>query len=232
MRFHAPLIEARLLRRYKRFLADVELAGETVTVHCANPGAMTGLAEPGMRVFLSRSQSRTRKLALSWELVEAAGCLVGINTGMPNRLVEEAIHAGTIPELAGYAGVRREVAYGQGSRVDFVLSGPDRPDAYVEVKSVTLSRQQGIAEFPDTPTARGARHLEELAAMAAAGHRAVMLYLVQRSDAAAFRLAGDIDPAYAAGFARAKAAGVEMLAYGCSLSIHAISAAGRLPILA
>lgn len=232
MRFPAALIEARLVRRYKRFLADVELAGgEVVTVHCANPGAMTGLAEPGMRVFLSRSEIRTRKLPLSWELVEAGGCLVGINTGLPNRLAEEAIRAGAIPELAGYAGLRREVAYGQGSRVDFVLSGPERPDAYVEVKSVTLSRKQGIAEFPDTPTARGARHLDELAAIAMAGSRAAMLYLVQRGDAAAFRLAGDLDPTYAASFAHAKAAGVEMLAYRCRLGTSEIAVEGPLPIL-
>ncbi|CAN5191016.1 DNA/RNA nuclease SfsA [soil metagenome] len=232
MRFPTALIEARLIRRYKRFLADVELArGDRVTVHCANPGAMTGLAEPGMRVFLSRSESRTRKLALSWELVEAGTCLVGVNTGLPNRLVAEAIAASTIPELAGYAVIRREVAYGRGSRVDFVLSGAGRPDAYVEVKSVTLSRAPGIAEFPDTPTARGLRHLDELTAMAATGRRAVMFYLVQRGDAAAFRLAADIDPAYAAGFERARAAGVEMLAYRCDLSVDAIGVAEALPIL-
>ena len=233
MRFHAPLIEARLVRRYKRFLADVELAGgEVVTVHCANPGAMTGLAEPGMRVLRSRSASATRKLPLSWELVEADGGLVGINTGYPNRLVEEALRAGAIPELAGYPELRREVAYGNGSRVDFLLAAPGRADAYVEVKSVTLSRERGIAEFPDTPTARGARHLEELAAIAAAGSRAVMLFLIQRGDTTAFRLAADIDPAYAAAFARARAAGVEMLAYRCRLAADEIVVAGPQPILA
>ncbi len=232
MRFPAPLTEARLIRRYKRFLADVELpGGETVTVHCANPGAMTGLAEPGMRVLLSRSDSRTRKLPLSWELVDANGGLVGINTAHPNRLVEEALVQGAIAELAGYGTVRREVPYGRNSRIDLLLSGAGRPDAYVEVKNVHLSRAPGLAEFPDSPTARGTKHLGELADMAAAGHRAVMLYLVQRGDCTAFRLAGDVDPAYSAAFAAARAAGVEMLAYACRLTVEEIEVAGRLPVL-
>ena len=233
MRFAAPLIEARLIRRYKRFLADVELAGgEVVTVHCANPGAMTGLAEPGLRVFLSRSASLTRKFPLSWELVEAAGgVLVGINTAHPNRLVEDAIRTGAIAELTGYDVLRREVAYGRNSRIDFFLTSPGRPDAYVEVKNVHLSRRKGLAEFPDSPTARGTRHLAELTDMAAAGRRAVMLYLVQRGDTQAFRLAGDVDPAYSAAFAKARAAGVEMMAYECGVALDGITLAGPLPIL-
>ena len=232
MRFPAPLIEARLIRRYKRFLADVEMpGGAIVTVHCANPGAMTGLAEPGMRVLLSRSDSKTRKLPLSWELVEVDGGWVGINTAHPNRLVAEALAANAIPELSGYATVRREVNYGRNSRIDLLLSDDNRPDTYVEVKNVHLSRQPGLAEFPDSPTLRGTKHLGELSDMAAAGHRAVMLYLVQRGDCSAFRLAADVDPAYAAAFAKAQAAGVEMIVYSCRLSPEEIVVAGRLPML-
>jgi sugar fermentation stimulation protein A len=232
MRFPAPLVEGRLIRRYKRFLADVELAGgETVTVHCANPGAMTGLAEPGMRIFLSRSASPTRKLPWSWELVEIDGALVGINTAHPNRLVAEALAAGTITELAGYDVVRREVPYGKNSRIDLLLTGPGRNDTYVEVKNVHLSRRQGLAEFPDSVTARGAKHLAELTDMVAAGHRAVMLYLVQRTDAERFTLARDVDPTYGAAFDRARAAGVEMIAYDCRLTLKEITVAGPVPVI-
>lgn len=232
MRLPSPLIEGRLIRRYKRFLADVELAGgDIVTVHCANPGAMTGVAEPGMRVFLSRSANLKRKLPLSWELVEADGGLVGINTAHPNRLGEEAIRAGRVPELAGYATLSREVRYGRKSRIDILLSDPVRGDAYVEIKNVHLLRQPGLAEFPDSVTARGARHLEELADMVAAGYRAAMLYLVQRSDAARFALARDIDPAYGTAFDRARTAGVEMLAYRCEMTIEDITVADPIEIL-
>jgi len=231
MRFPAPLTEGRLVRRYKRFLADVELAnGETVTVHCANPGAMTGLAEPGMRVLLSRSDSPTRKLPWSWELVEVAGTLVGINTAHPNRLVAEAIGTGAIPELAGYDNLRREVRYGNNSRIDFLLTGGGRPNAYIEVKNVHLSRRRGLAEFPDSVTARGTKHLAELSAMVDAGHRSVMLYLVQRADANRFALARDIDPTYAAAFDRARFVGVEMIAYRCRLTRDEIKVERRVPI--
>ncbi|MCP4384138.1 MAG: DNA/RNA nuclease SfsA [Hyphomicrobiales bacterium] len=227
----SPLIQGRLVRRYKRFLADVELDGrDMVTVHCANPGAMTGLAEPGMRVFLSRSDNPKRKLPLSWELVEADGGLVGINTAHPNRLAEEAIIAGTIPELDGYPGLKREVRYGANSRIDILLSGPGRPDAYVEVKNVHLLRQPGLAEFPDSVTARGAKHLDELIGVVSTGGRAVMLYLVQRTDASRFALARDIDPRYAAGFDRAGAAGVEMFAYRCAITPREIAVSERLSI--
>lgn len=232
MRFPSPLVEARLIRRYKRFLADVEFAdGETATVHCANPGAMTGLAAPGMRVFLSKSESRTRKLAWSWELAEVDDRLVGINTAHPNRLVAEAIANGTISEIGDYEQVRREVRYGKNSRIDILLSADRRPDAYVEIKNVHLLRREGLAEFPDSVTARGAKHLEELSAMVADGHRAVMLYLIQRSDARQFRLAGDIDPRYAAAFDRARDAGVEMIAYDCRLSLDEIVVNRPVPLL-
>jgi sugar fermentation stimulation protein A len=232
MRFPNPLIPATLLRRYKRFLADVRLpSGEVIVAHVANPGAMLGLADPGMRVWLSRSDSRTRTLPWSVELVEVDGGLVGINTAHPNRLVAEAIATGAIAELAGYDNARREVRYGTNSRVDFLLTGAGRPDFYVEVKNVHLMRQSGRAEFPDSVTTRGAKHLAELSAMKAVGHRAAMLYLVQRGDAAHFTLARDLDPAYAAAFDKARAAGVEMLAYQCRITTEEILVGGPLPVL-
>jgi len=235
MRFPAPLVSATLIRRYKRFLADVRLAsGEELTVHVANPGAMTGLAAAGARVWLSKSPNPKRKLAYSWELVEVdfgGGIeLVGVNTGHPNALIAEALAAGLIPELAGYASVRREVRYGRNSRVDLQLEDPARPPCYVEIKNVHLMRRQGLAEFPDAVTARGAKHLDELAAMVAAGHRAVMLFLIQIGSAERFALASDIDPAYAAAFARARAAGVEAFAYRCAIAADAIVLAGAVPI--
>jgi sugar fermentation stimulation protein A len=231
MRFDPPLTEARLIRRYKRFLADVAFAdGETATAHCANPGSMIGLAEPDMRVFLSKSDSKTRKLAWSWELVEVDGCLVGINTAHPNRLIAEAIADDTIPELSGYSDVRREVRYGTNSRIDFLLSDETRPPAYIEIKNVHLSRTQGLAEFPDSVTARGTKHLAELSTMARNGQRAVMLYLIQRVDASKLALARDIDPAYGAAFDRARQSGVEMIAYDCHLSPEEIAVGRRIPI--
>ena len=221
---------ATLVRRYKRFLADVVLpSGETITVHCANPGAMIGLNAPGARVWLSKSANATRKLPHSWELIEVdlgAGVeLVGINTGHPNALAGEAIAAGLIPELAGYATARREVRYGESSRVDFLLEGPPRPPCYVEIKNVHLMRERGLAEFPDAVTRRGARHLAELAAMVAAGHRAVMLFLIQIGSAQCFKLARDIDPAYGQAYDAARRAGVEVIAYRCVISRDGIEVA-------
>jgi sugar fermentation stimulation protein A len=217
MKFSPPLVRGRLIRRYKRFLADVTLAtGENITAHVANPGAMTGLADPGLEVWLSKSDNPKRKLAWSWELARIGRHLVGINAGLPNRLVEEALGLGVITELSGYAVLRREVRYGTNSRVDFVLSDKDRKDCYVEVKNVHLKRGP-LAEFPDSVTARGTRHLQELARMAAKGSRAVMLYVVQRADCDAFAIAGDIDPAYAAALAQARRRGVEVLCYTCAI---------------
>jgi len=232
MRFASPLVSGRLIRRYKRFLADVALdTGETIVAHVANPGAMLGLTEPGLRVWLSRSDSLTRKLPWSLELIGADGTIIGVHTGHPNRLVAEAIAGGAIPELSGYATVRREVAYGTRSRVDFLLAGPGRPDAYVEVKNVHLMRMKGRAEFPDSVTARGTKHLAELAKIANRGERAVMLYLVQRADAEAMSLARDIDPAYAAAFDQACAAGVEAIAYACRVTETEIAVERALPVL-
>ena len=235
MRFPAPLIPATLVKRYKRFLADVVLpSGETITVHCANPGSMIGLNTPGARVWLSKSANLKRKLVHSWELVEVdlgGGFeLVGINTAHPNALAGEAIAAGAIPELAGYASVRREVKYGNGSRVDFLLEHPARPPCYLEIKNVHLMRRPGVAEFPDAVTKRGAKHLHELSAMVRAGGRAVMLFLVQIGSARSFALARDIDPAYGQAFDLARSAGVEAIARRCRVTQDGIEVAEAVPI--
>jgi sugar fermentation stimulation protein A len=222
MKFPVALEPAVLLRRYKRFLADVEWAdGSVTTVHVANPGAMLGLQADRARIWLSKSPSRTRKLPYSWELIEAdfgSGLeLVGVNTMHPNAIVAEALAADAIPELTGYAVIRREVKYGAASRVDFLLEHPDRPPCYVEVKNVHMMRQAGLAEFPDSVTARGARHLEELAAMVASGARAVTLFVVQIGSSQRLALARDIDPAYGRAFDSARKAGVEAIAYTCRI---------------
>jgi sugar fermentation stimulation protein A len=236
MRFPAPLIPATLNRRYKRFLADVTLTdGTETTVHVANPGSMLGLVAPGSRIFLSRSANAARKLPLSWELVEvdfgSGAELVGVNTGHPNRLVEEAIGGGVITQLAGYARLRREVRYGKSSRVDFLLEDDARSPCFVEVKNVHMMRAKGRAEFPDCVTARGAKHLEELAAEAGRGARAVMVFLVQIGSAEGVALARDIDPAYGAAFDRAREAGVEAFALVCHVSPHGIDVVKPVPVL-
>jgi sugar fermentation stimulation protein A len=235
MRFCSELMPATLIKRYKRFLADVTLEdGSIATVHVANPGSMMGLQAPASRVWLSRSPNLKRKLPLSLELIEVdfgGGVeLVGINTGNPNAIVAEALSAGAIAELTGYDVIRREVSYGRASRVDFLLQGAGRPDCYVEVKNVHLMRRQGLSEFPDSVTDRGARHLDELAAMAKAGSRAVMLFVIQIASATSFDLARDIDPAYAAAFERARKAGVEALAYGCRIDRDGVVLAAAVPI--
>ena len=226
MLFPSPLVEGRLVQRYKRFLADVELGdGSLVTAHCANPGAMLGLAAPGARVFLAPARNPKAKFAWSWQLVEAdfggGPELVGIDTSHPNRIVEAAVAAGWFHEFAGWNRLRREVAYGERSRVDLLLAGDGRPPCFVEIKNVHMMRRPGVAEFPDCRTARGARHLDELAAQVRAGGRAVMVYLIQMR-AEAFDLARDIDPAYAAGFAAARAAGVEAIAAPCRVGLEGI----------
>ncbi len=238
MEFPAPLVRGTLLRRYKRFLADIELDGVgEITAHCANPGSMMGLAEPGSEVWLSRNTNPKAKLDWRWELVRAAGGdLVCINTAHPNRVGEEAVAAGAIPELSGYGSLRREVKYGVNSRIDILLEDPARPPCYVEIKSVTLRRPKGAhptaAEFPDAVTRRGAKHLMELADVAENGGRAVMLYLVQRGDCDRFRVAADIDPGYAAALAEARNRGVEALCRQCDVTQHGIEIGGVLPVVA
>ena len=223
MKFDAPLIRGSLIKRYKRFLADVRLDdGEPVTATCPNTGSMMGLVEEGLTVWLSTSDSPTRKYRHTWELVEVdlgkGPAIVGINTGHPNKLVAEAIAAGRIAGLAGYATLRREVKYGQNSRIDLLLEDAAKGSCYVEIKNVHMMRRSGHAEFPDSVTERGVKHLAELTQMVRDGHRAVMVYLVQRADARSLTLARDVDPAYGAALDLARAAGVEAMALRCTLS--------------
>jgi sugar fermentation stimulation protein A len=236
MQFPAPLVPATLIKRYKRFLADVRLDnGETLTAHVANPGAMTGLSTPGARVWLSKSDNPKRKLAYSWELVEVdlgSGLeLVGVDTGHPNELAGAAIAAGVFPQLAGYESIRREVKYGKNSRVDFLLEDRSRSRCYVEIKNVHLMRKPGLAEFPDAVTERGAKHLDELSDAVAAGARAVMLYVIQIGSANRFALARDIDAHYGAAFDRARAAGVEAIAWRCTINREGIKVSAPVPIV-
>lgn len=236
MKFNPPLIEATLVRRYKRFLADVRFANDTtITVHCPNPGAMLGLTEPGNRVWISDSQNPKRKLQYTLELMEVLGpagnTLVGINTMHPNKLALEAIRAGRIPQLAKHARIRTEVRYGNNSRIDLLLEDDGSPDCYVEVKNVHLVRKAGLHEFPDCKTARGTKHLLELAEMTKSGARAVMLYVIQREDGDAFSLAGDLDPQYASTFRAAMDCGVEALAVRCQITPEEITACTTIPIV-
>ncbi len=231
MKFDTPLIPATLIRRYKRFLADVTLNdGREVTAHVANPGSMLGMKDEGLRVWLEPNDDPKRKLKYSWKIAELeSGAMVGVDTGMPNKIIGEALRNGLIPELV-YQNVKPEVKYGENSRIDFLLSEERKVDCYVEVKSVTLSRQTGLAEFPDSITARGAKHMDELAKVVQNGQRAVLLYLLQRNDCDRFDIAGDIDPKYQATFTAAREAGVEVLCYGTTLSQTGIEIGGKIPL--
>ena len=233
MQFKAPLIPATLIRRYKRFLADVALDdGTQIVAHCPNPGSMMGLKDPGLRVWLEPNTDPKKKLKYGWRVAQLAdGTMVGIDTATPNRVVKEALHARQIPELSAYTCVTPEQKYGVNSRIDFLMTEPGLPDAYVEVKNVHLLRRDGWAEFPDSVTTRGAKHLRELSGMVQAGHRAVMVYLVQHMGCNRFCLAEDIDPAYAAAFRSARTAGVEMMCYGCTVSPHAVTLNVALPVI-
>ncbi len=231
MRFQTPLVPARLIKRYKRFLADCTLeTGDAITAHCANPGSMMGLAEPGTRIWLEPNDDPKKKLKFGWRLVDHEnGHFTGVDTSLPNRALRAALAKKEIEPLAHYATVTPEVKYGENSRIDFLLTDPALPDAYVEVKSVTLSRQTGLAEFPDSVTARGAKHLVELANVAKAGHRAILLYLVQRTDCDRVTVAEDIDPVYAAAYASAQHAGVEVMAFSTLISPQEIKIGPSLP---
>jgi sugar fermentation stimulation protein A len=230
MDFASPLARGRLLQRYKRFFADVMLEdGTEITAHCPNPGAMLGLNTPSLPCWISKSDDPKRKLAHTLELVEVDGALVGINTMHPNRIVAEALAADAIPELAGYASHRREVKYGVNSRVDFLLEAPGRARCWLEVKNCHLRRAGTLAEFPDCVAARSLKHLKELTAMVEAGERAVMLFVVQRTDCDAFDACHELDPAYARGLDRAAADGVEVLVRTCVITEEHVTLAGPLP---
>ncbi|MBS0362799.1 MAG: DNA/RNA nuclease SfsA [Proteobacteria bacterium] len=230
MDFPSPLSHGTLTARYKRFFADVTLDdGTQIVAHCPNPGAMLGLNTPGLGAWVSRSDDPKRKLAHTLELVEVDGGLVGINTLHPNRLVAEALAADAIPELSGYDVHRREVKYGVNSRVDFLLTHPDRPACWLEIKNCHLRRSGALAEFPDCVAARSTKHLRELETMVAAGDRAVAMFVVQRTDCDRFAACGELDPAFAAGLTRAAAAGVEVLVYACDISPSAVRIARRIP---
>lgn len=224
-------IAGRLVRRYKRFLADVETeAGESLTVHCPNPGSMLGLDAPGSPVRLSRSDDPRRKLAHTLEMIRVGRTWVGLHTGRANALVERALAASALPALAGYRERRREVAVAGGSRLDFRLDGgPDGRPCYVEVKSVTLACARA-ARFPDSVTLRGRRHLEALARLRRRGARAVLLFLVQRGDCDWIEPADDIDPDYGKALRRAARAGVELVGVRARVGPRAIRIERRLPV--
>ena len=232
MKFPTPLVPGTLIKRYKRFLADVRLEdGREVVAHCPNPGSMMGLSDPGLPVWLEPNDDPKKKLKFGWRLVGLPdGHWSGIDTAVPNRVVGEALRGRDIAPLEDYRTVRPEVAYGTRSRVDFLLTEPGLPDAYVEVKNVHLRRDGDWAEFPDSVTTRGAKHLAELAEVKAAGHRAIMLYLVQRTDCSRLRMAPDLDPGYAAAFDAARAAGVEMLCFGTHITPSEVTLGPALPV--
>ena len=231
MEFKQPLQKATLIKRYKRFLSDMMLSdGTTVTAHCANSGSMLGLTAPGNEVWLSANTNPKAKLDWRWELVRVDGNLVGINTAHPNRIVEDAINNNDLVELLNYSKIRREVRYGNKSRIDLLLEDERKETCFVEVKNVTLKRKE-YAEFPDAETKRGLQHPRELAKMVSEGNRALKFYLVQRSDCNLFKLAEDIDPAYAETFTEVRKVGVEAVCYACHVSPSNIKVTRPIPIV-
>jgi len=235
MKFSDPLVRGKLIKRYKRFLVDIELeSGKVVVAHCANPGSMMNLLLPDAEVWLSLASNPNRKLKYTWEMIRYEDTLIGLNTSLPNKIVEDAIQQDLVVEFTEYDSLKREVKYGENSRIDILLQSSNLPDCYLEVKSVTLKRpgnDNNLAEFPDSVTVRGTKHLHELSGQVANGNRAAMFYLVQREDCNRLSIAGDIDPNYANAFIAARKAGVEMLCYGCSISPEAIKIRRKLEIV-
>lgn len=234
MKFDKPLIPATLIRRYKRFLADVRLDdGRELTVHTANTGAMTGCAEAHSRIWLRDSENPSRKYPLSWELsTSSEGSLIGINTHLANSLVEEAIKEGVIAELQGYSRICREVKYGEeNSRIDLLLEHDSRVPCYIEVKNVTLLRDGNRAAFPDAVSTRGSKHLRELIHVRQQGNRAVLVFCIQRDDASSMQAAADIDSEYAQTLKQAYALGVELLAYRAIVTTESIVLSQSVPVI-
>jgi sugar fermentation stimulation protein A len=217
-----------LFKRYKRFLAEIKLeSGEFITAHCPNSGSMKTCKEPGWKVLVSESDNPKRKLKYTWEMVHNGKCWIGINTQVPNKIASEAILNGTIPELSGYSDLKNEVKYGKNSRIDILLSG-GKPDCYVEVKNVTLVEEDGYYKFPDAVTERGKKHLYEMLDMIKSRKRAVMLYVIQRSDGTIFKPAYDIDPVYGKSLKEVHQQGIEILAYRADVTPERIELTTRL----
>ncbi len=234
MKFSTPLQSATLIQRYKRFLADVRSDdGQQLTLHCPNTGAMTGCAEPGWRVYYSLSDNPKRKYPGTWEWVENdQGHTIMVNTGRTNALAEEAFNLRLIPELAKYHNIRREVRYGsENSRIDLLLQQDGLPDCYIEVKNATLLGEHGLGYFPDAVTLRGQKHLRELMAMVAQGHRAAIVFMVSHSGIKQVCPAAHIDPNYAALCQQAAAAGVEFYALAAHADTKQIQLVGMIDVL-
>jgi sugar fermentation stimulation protein A len=236
MNFDKPLIEGRLTRRYKRFFVDAEITRkntqEIITAHCPNTGSMKGLLAEGNPVWLTQHNDPKRKLPYTLEVIHDGHSLVGVNTHRPNKIVQQSIKSGIVPQLSAYPHLRTEVAYGANSRVDLFLSGTNVPECYVEVKNVTLREEKApVAAFPDAVTDRGRKHLLELAEMARLGHRAVMFFLVQRMDCEHFRPADEIDPLYGQTLRDVLEKGVEALCYDCEINKNGITLRRELPVI-
>jgi len=217
MKFKNKLIPSKFQKRYKRFFTDVESKGKTLTSHCANSGSMLGLLDEGNKTWISPADNPDRKLKYTLEIINDKKSNVGVNTHLANRIVEEAIEQKIIKEIKNYSEYQREVKFGLHSRFDFELKNKNKK-AFLEVKNVTLSRQNGIAEFPDAVTSRGLKHLEELEKAIKKGYESFLIYLVQREDCNEFRIAKDIDPKYYEGFLKAKKNGVKFISYSCKVN--------------
>ena len=232
MYFSSKLVKAKFIKRYKRFFSDHILEdGSLVTAHCANTGAMLGVNKEGVTSWLSKSNDPKRKLKWSWELVQINKTIIGINTHNPNKIIQEAIENNKIKELSNYSALKREVKYGSNSKIDILLQDDNKKDCYVEIKNVHLSREKGVAEFPDAVTTRGTKHLRELSLASKSGLRAVMLYLIQRNDCNFFKIAKDIDIKYAEEFHNAIKAGVEVICIDTILSNEAINIGKNIQLL-